>query len=277
MTLIVPKSIARSSDVPLIKWPGGKRALVGEILSLLPKWEGTYFEPFLGGGALFFALKPSRSVLSDTNRELINLYEQVRDAPLKLIEVLKSFENSEAAYYKIRAQAPRTPRRRAARLMYLTTLSFNGIHRVNLSGHFNVPYGYKVHLQPYDQERIIQASAALSRSVLSVADFELATKSAKHGDLIYFDPPYTVAHASNGFLKYNEKIFSWDDQVRLARHARSLAARGCNVLVSNADHHSVHELYSGFNRHDLKRFSRIAASSQHRRLITETIYFKWGA
>jgi DNA adenine methylase len=243
----------------------------------LPPCNGTYFEPFLGGAALFFALQPKKSVLSDTNHELVNLYQQVRDAPLELISVLKTYENSETAYYGIRAQTPRLPLRRAARLLYLTTMSFNGIHRVNLLGQFNVPYGYKTHLPTYNKTRILDASAALTHSTLKVADFEFATAKARKGDLVYFDPPYTVAHAHNGFLKYNEKIFSWDDQVRLAAHARSLVQRGCRVLISNADHPSVHALYSGFSRYDIERFSRIAASAEHRRLITESLYYDWGA
>ncbi len=258
---------------PLVKWPGGKRALLSHIIPLLPKATRTYFEPFLGGGALFFALQPDRSILADTNEELINLYVQVRDEPGKLISVLRTFENSENAYYRIRDQSLRSPIRRAARLLYLTTLSFNGIHRVNLQGHFNVPYGRKTHLPSCDEAKIFSASRALASATLRVADFELATEKAGKGDLVYFDPPYTVAHANNGFIKYNEKIFSWDDQVRLARHARTLADRGCHVVISNADHRSVSALYRGFESVKIERFSRIAASSEFRRRIKETLYF----
>ncbi len=261
---------------PLIKWPGGKRALLGNLIPLLSSSTGTYFEPFVGGGALFFATQPIRAVLSDTNNELINLYHQIRDYPKELCDTLVSFKNSESDYYRIRDSSPRTPLRRAARFFYLTTLSFNGIHRVNLRGHFNVPYGYKTHLPVVDKEKVFAASKALSAASLLVADFEVATEFAKKGDVIYFDPPYTVAHGHNGFVKYNEKIFSWHDQVRLADHARQLVRRGCKVIISNADHSSVCALYDGFNRKTITRFSIIAASGEHRRIIREKVFYLGG-
>ncbi|MCF8176941.1 MAG: Dam family site-specific DNA-(adenine-N6)-methyltransferase [Sulfuritalea sp.] len=136
---------------PLIKWPGGKRALTGSILKYVPEQFGTYYEPFMGGGAVFFALRPESAILSDTNVDLINAYIQVRDNAEALARVLKSFKNSESDYYAIRATSPRTPVRKAARMLYLARLSFNGIHRVNLRGEFNVPYGYKTHLTAFDE------------------------------------------------------------------------------------------------------------------------------
>lgn len=267
-----PQELKRAS--PLVKWPGGKRALLDTIIPVFPSCTNRYFEPFLGGGALFFALQPKKAVLSDTNEELINLYLHVRDFPNQLIRILKKYENSEAAYYRIRDDSPRSPIRRAARLLYLSTLSFNGIHRVNLKGQFNVPYGKKTHLPTCDEEKILAASRMLSRTKLIVSDFENATEPAGKGDLVYFDPPYTVAHAHNGFVKYNEKIFSWDDQIRLANHAAILLKRGCHVIVSNADHSSIAELYRGFECLKIERHSVIAASSKHRRKITETLYYR---
>lgn len=259
---------------PLLKWPGGKRFLVRKLATIFPAKINKYFEPFVGGGALFFALSPPRSHLSDTNSDLITLYEQVRDNPRGLLRVLRAYENSEETYYRIRAESPRTDLQRAARLLYLTTLSFNGIHRVNLNGHFNVPYGRKTHLKPHDQERVIRASNALAGASLAAKDFELATNTAGAGDLVYFDPPYTVAHAQNGFVKYNERIFSWDDQVRLANHAEHLASRGCHVIISNAAHDSVRKLYRNFDTIDVNRHSVIAADARHRKSITECIFYR---
>lgn len=257
---------------PLLKWPGGKRALLSTIAPILPTEIRDYYEPFLGGAALFFATDVERAFLSDTNGELINLYTHVRDRPSALIAALKRLKNSEADYYAIRAKRPRTEVTRAARLLYLTTLAFNGIHRVNLNGEFNVPYGWKTHLNPSDGTKIHQASERLQGARLQVRDFEVATKRAAPGALIYFDPPYTVAHDRNGFVKYNERIFSWDDQVRLARHARRLSDRGCHVVVSNASHESVRALYEGFVHVKVDRFSRIASASQYRKKIVESIY-----
>lgn len=258
--------------LPLIKWPGGKRALVGSILQFFPESFGTYYEPFFGGGAVFFALQPASAVLSDANVELINAYVQVRDNPESLAGVLSSFKNTEQDYYAVRSTSPRTPVRKAARILYLTRLSFNGIHRVNLRGEFNVPYGYKTHLSTIDEEHLYSASCALRTAKLISGDFEENTKDASKGDVIYFDPPYTVAHGLNGFVKYNERIFSWADQERLAKHARALAKRGCRVIVSNADHQSIHLLYKGFRCQIIERPSVIAASSAHRRQITECIF-----
>jgi DNA adenine methylase len=258
---------------PLVKWPGGKRKLVGEIRTLLPKAFGRYYEPFVGSGALFFAIQPPKATLSDTNSELINLYIQVRDRPDELIGALKGFRNTQNDYYKVRDSSPRLPLTRAARFLYLLNLSFNGIHRVNLQGVFNVPYGFKTHLPTFDETRIRSTSKALSGVTLRTADFAGATARAKKGDLVYFDPPYTVAHAHNGFVKYNEKIFSWNDQLRLAELARTLVKRGCHVFVSNADHSSVRALYRGFRMSRIRRFSVIAASSEFRRELTEAVYY----
>lgn len=272
----MPQKSSSSEQIrlpPLIKWPGGKRALLDAIISVLPNRAGRYFEPFFGGGALFFALQPKYALLSDVNEELINLYLHVKESPRQLIELLKSYKNTEENYYRIRDQSPRLPIRRAARFLFLTTLSFNGIHRVNLKGQFNVPYGRKTYLRSFDEEKILAASGALSNAELVVADFEAATKDAQKGDLIYFDPPYTVAHAKNGFVKYNENIFSWEDQIRLSRHAMELHERGCHVIVSNADHPSVNDLYTEFNCITIERYSVIAASSDFRRMITESLYF----
>jgi len=261
---------------PLLKWPGGKRLLLKSIVSHLPRTFGRYYEPFLGGGALFFALRPQNAVLSDNNPELINCYIQVRDHPKKVIASLKELKNSEEAYYRIRAQVPSGQIGKAARLIYLTTLAFNGIHRLNLKGEFNVPYGYKTHLQPCDPVKITRISKTLSFAQLVCADFGQAVKTATYGDLIYFDPPYTVVHQNNGFLKYNDKIFSWDDQIRLADLARELAKRGCHVLVSNADNPFLKDLYSGFKVQEIKRASVIAASGKFRRCISECIFHNIG-
>lgn len=261
---------------PFIKWPGGKRALLSSILPLFPQAPKRYFEPFLGGGAVFFALQPRKAILSDLNEELINLYQCVRDDPVGLIRILKTLKNSEGHYYKIRAKRCRSPLRRAARILYLNTLSFNGIHRVNLNGEFNVPYGYKTHLATCDEDGLLVASLALQGAKIVATDFESATEDAGIGDVVYFDPPYTVAHAHNGFVKYNERIFSWDDQCRLARHAHELARKGCRVVVSNADHPTIRGLYKDFRFAVVERFSRIAASKKHRAQIQEVVYYNVG-
>ncbi len=258
--------------LPIIKWPGGKRRVAQTILEFVPPKFGTYYEPFFGGGAVFFALSPKKSVLSDANSELMNAYVHIRDDSARLAQALKSLKNTENDYYAVRAKTPRTPLHRAARLLYLSRLAFNGIHRVNLQGKFNVPYGHKTHLSTIDPIRLAEASSALRSAVILAGDFQEISGEALKGDVLYFDPPYTVAHATNGFIKYNERIFSWQDQQRLATHARDLANRGCRVIVSNADHPSLHALYRDFQCHVVERPSIIAAASQHRHQVTECIF-----
>jgi DNA adenine methylase len=267
------QALPQIKSPPLLKWPGGKRNLIKKILPLIPPQFNRYFEPFLGGGALFFALQPPQAHLSDNNGELMLAYLQVRDQPGAVIRELRKLRNSERDYYKVRASRPTGASAQAARFIYLITLAFNGIYRVNLNGEFNVPYGYKVHLDPCDEERIRRASDLLMNASLGHCEFEEALGDARQGDLVYLDPPYTVAHRNNGFLKYNAKIFSWEDQLRLARIARDLVRRGCAVVVSNADHASIRKLYEGFAVITVERSSIIAASSTFRSFITECLFY----
>ena len=222
---------------------------------------------------MFFALQPKTAVLTDTNPDLINCYIQVRDRPDEVIAHLSKLKNTEQDYYRIRDKVPEDNVARAARLIYLAALSFNGIYRLNSSGTFNVPYGYRTYLQPCDPIKIKAVSKSLSSAKLYCRDFELSVASAKKGDLIYVDPPYTVAHGNNGFLKYNAKIFSWNDQIRLATLAQDLVERGCYVIISNADHPSIHELYKKFKPKIVERASIIAASADNRRQTTECIFY----
>ncbi len=180
--------------------------MVRHLLPLLPLSLRCYFEPFIGGGALFFAAEPAKSVLSGKNPDLINCYVQVRDNPADVICCLATMRNTPEDYYAIRETETEDKIEKAARLIYLMALSFNGIHRVNLNGKFNVPYGHKVNLDPCDERKIFATSAALANTELKSLDFEDAVEIAWSGDLVYFDPPYTVAHGNNGFIKYNAKI-----------------------------------------------------------------------
>jgi DNA adenine methylase len=258
---------------PLLKWAGGKRRLLPTILRFVPATDGRYFEPFLGGGAVFFSRQPERALLSDANPELINAYVQIRDNLRAVVRQLRRLPNTEADYYRVRASSPRSPAGRAARLIYLCTLSFNGIYRQNLIGEFNVPYGKKTYLSPCDLSRLKETSAALAGREIEPLDFGKAVRRARRGDVVYFDPPYTVAHGNNGFVKYNAKIFSWADQVRLAKTARRLKEKGVHVFVSNADHLSIRELYRGFRVEEIGRYSVMAASSEFRRPVSECLFF----
>lgn len=257
---------------PLFRWPGGKRWLVPQLRPLVPKDCGTYYEPFFGGGALFFALLPPRAVLSDSNVELMESYQAVKDSFSKVEELLSSYGRDRASYESIRRSAPSDSSERAARLIYLTTLAFNGIYRVNRQGRFNVPYGGREYPSLGQQGSLEAYAQALTEAEIASGDFEAAVSTAKAGDFVYLDPPYTVAHSNNGFLRYNERIFSWKDQLRLASVAADLDRRGCVVAVSNAAHTSIRPLYASFAVFAVSRKSLIAADSIHRRVTEELVF-----
>jgi DNA adenine methylase len=256
---------------PLLKWPGGKRFLLRHLLPFTPACFDRYFEPFLGSGAVYLSLQPRRAHLSDSSGELIHFFTIVRDKPNALARALARLPNSETAYYHIRNSIPRTAVSKAARFIYLANLSFNGIYRVNKLGRFNVPYGNRPHLKVLSHKELTAVSKALANTKLSCADFDESLNTAREHDFVYLDPPYTVVHGGNGFVRYNERIFSWQDQARLAKLVHTLKKRGCHILMTNADHPSIEALYQDFAIHRIARISTIAASSQHRRSVTELI------
>jgi DNA adenine methylase len=258
---------------PLLKWPGGKRLLAKYILQLMPERYSRYIEPFVGGGAVYFALRPYRAVLGDSNSALINCYRQVRDYPEAVARFLGRMKNSEDCYYSIRKMHPRAPAAEAARLIYLTNLSFNGIYRLNADGDFNVPYGHRPERRPASPNHVRSASNALRAAALVCQDFEVTMTDANDGDVVYLDPPYTVAHSNNGFIRYNARLFSWSDQERLASAAARAVERGAFVIVSNADHNSVRSLYRTFTELQIERESTIASTKNKRKTVIECLFY----
>ncbi len=262
----------RPSAQPVVKWAGGKQWLaVAAPLLTPPRWTGRYYEPFVGGGAFFFALKPSRATLSDRNSELITAYRALRNDPEGVIRLLSRYPYEADFYYRLRARTPRSPRAIAARLLYLNRACWNGLYRVNKMGKFNTPFGRFANPTICDQNRIFAAAKLLGRARLCVADFEVVASKARAGDFVYFDPPYVTGHTNNGFLKYNSRLFSWLDQERLAQCAVRLAKAGVNVLVSNADHLAVIGLYRGLSCYRIARRSFISGRSTSRGFVTEAL------
>ena len=245
---------------PFLKWPGGKRWLVPEIRQRIGRIEGTYYEPFLGSAAVFFALAPTKAVLSDINSELVELFEAMRDSPAVLQERLSVHQtkHNKDYYYQTRAGRPEDVVDRAARMLYLNRTCFNGIWRVNHQGEFNVPIGTKTSIV-FDGESFSEIAEVLTGVELHAQDFERTIKLAGHGDVIYADPPYTVAHNNNGFTKYNDKIFSWEDQIRLRDALKAARERGASAVVSNANHKSIRRLYQGFESVDVIRRNSVIA------------------
>lgn len=266
---------ARRLDPPF-RWPGGKRWLVDRLLEFVPTDGGRFFEPFFGAGALFWALRPEIATVSDSNLALMACYRAIRDHHRDVSARLGELAQDRATYYEVRSNRPTDEIARAARLIYLTTLAFNGIHRVNKAGDFNVPYSGRTYARLRDESFLNAYADALQTAEILSGDFAAAVDSAVAGDVVYLDPPYTVKHGNNGFVKYNDRIFSWNDQKRLARVATDLAGRGCRVIVSNADHDSIRELYKGFVETIQTRTSAMAAETKHRGLTHEIVFTNVG-
>jgi DNA adenine methylase len=242
---------------PFLKWAGGKRQLLPEILSHKPKRYGTYYEPFLGGGAVLFDLQPKSAIVNDTNAELINCYEVVRDSVEALIDELAYHKahTSQEHYYSVRdwdrspefCQRPEVSR--AARIIYLNKTCYNGLFRVNSQGHFNVPYGKHANPSIFDVGVLRAVSAYLNAAQVTFCnqDFAEATRDATRGDFLYFDPPYDPVSDTASFTGYDVNGFGRDEQTRLKHHIDELVERGCIVVLNNACTPFIMELYSDWS------------------------------
>lgn len=258
---------------PFLRWVGGKRWLITKYSEHFPTSYNNYIEPFLGGGAVYFFLKPQKAILSDLNSDLINTYNCMKNEPNELIKLLKIHKqnHSKDYYYQMRSKKPRLDSTKAAKFIYLNRTCFNGIYRVNRNGGFNVPYGNKSTII-YENECFESLSTVLKNTKLVNCDFEETIKSSKENDFLFVDPPYTVAHNNNGFIAYNEKIFSWDDQIRLFNALKKAKDKGVKILLTNANHFSIRELYENdFNLIEVSRYSSVSGLSEHRKKYSELI------
>lgn len=272
---MIEASIQQCELRPFLKWPGGKKWIAQDITDLISeRLTGRYYEPFLGGGAVFFKLRPRHATLSDINENLINVYQQVINNVHLIIEKLKNIPVNSETYYKIREEDIACPIERAVRFLYLNRTAFGGIYRLNKAGKFNVPYGggQRTPAPLWRDDLLKSASNALKDVEFAVSDFEKSIRMAKYGDVIYCDPTYTVSHENNGFIRYNEKNFSWKDQERLARASKRALKRGASVIVSNACHESLIELYRPYKPLTLKRKSLVSRNPAARREVNEYLF-----
>jgi DNA adenine methylase len=256
-----------------LRWAGSKRALLPYIVKALPSSFQTYHEPFLGSGSLFFLLRPGSAFLSDSCPALIETFDAVRANVSAVLRYLRPLKPDRDLFYEVRSSRSEGPFKRAAEFIYLNKTCWNGLYRVNSRGEFNVPYGLPKTDFVIDEENLRACSAALAgRHVrLRCADFETALHDVEPRDLVFLDPPYVTRHNNNGFIDYNEKLFSWPDQMRLARVARELADRGAHVLVTNAFHSDVIDLYEGFTVLPIDRASTLASSPAKRSRVSEAL------
>lgn len=260
--------------VPFLKWPGGKRWFVSKHQRYFPKSYNRYFEPFLGSGSVYFHLRPNEAYLGDLNEELVVTYNAIKENWEEIYTRLSEHHknHSKDYYYEIRDFEPQNPIERAARMIYLNRTCFNGIYRVNLKGKFNVPIGTKTNvICPTDDFE--KTSELLSKAEIFTTDFEDLISASRECDFVFADPPYTVRHNNNGFIKYNETLFSWDDQIRLANALAEAKDRGVKILSTNANHKLVRQLYKerGFKTRAVSRYSSISASSNSRNQYKELV------
>lgn len=215
------------------------------IRSLLEDREFvSYHEPFVGGASVFLGLEAIREAfLRDVNRDLIATYEAIRDRPEFVARLARSYPNDSETYYRVRSSNPSNRFERAARFIYLNHTSFNGIYRVNLRGEYNVPFGRRTSPQIPTVEHLRATAEKLRVAQLDCGDFQGALDRISPGDIVFLDPPYTVAHNQNGFIKYNERLFSFDDQKRLSEFVDEVKRRGAFYILTNACHESIKELF----------------------------------
>lgn len=243
---------------PLLKWAGGKRQLLHELVSRIPVRYGTYWEPFLGGAALFFSLSENRErpnfVLSDINPILCGFYETVRDRPTELIDFIGSIEfgNTSCGYYEARARFNRLnvnahAIEKSGLLLYLNRHCFNGLYRVNSKGEFNVPFGSYITPRMPSGETIIEASRCLEGTAIMCGDFQDVLSGASGGDFVYLDPPYEPISSSSSFTAYSMNGFDRGQQTRLSSFLNELDRKGVKFMLSNSGSTSLEELYSSFN------------------------------
>lgn len=240
---------SRVKASPFVKWAGGKGQLLPHLRPLFPPQFPRYFEPFLGGGAVYFFLQPPHAVLGDSNRDLVETYQAVRDGVEALIADLDRHAWSRDYYYDLRAADMSTLSavERASRFIYLNKTGYNGLYRVNRQGQFNVPFGrYKQKPRIYDEEILRSDSRLLQGADLLCQDFELTMAQAGPGDFIYLDPPYDPLSATANFTGYTAESFGRSEQERLASAIRSAHQRGCLVLLNNSDTPFVRDLYRDF-------------------------------
>jgi DNA adenine methylase len=260
---------------PFIKWVGGKTRILDQLLPLFPEFTGTYHEPFLGGGAVFLALQPERAVLSDLNERLINAWQQVKDKPGRVINVLSHHagKHSESHYYHVRTllnqgHFDEWPVGEAAAFIYLNKAGFNGLYRENKRGEFNVPFGHRS-TYSVDVQGILAASAAVQRADFLAESFALydgVTARAQPGDLVYFDPPYV-----DTFNGYTGKGFGLKEQLMLSKVFDSLANRGVHVVLSNSDTEFIRGLYSGWRIETVEARRSVSAKASTRGTATEVV------
>jgi DNA adenine methylase len=272
---------------PFVKWVGGKTQLLSQLTPLFPRKFGRYFEPFLGGGAVFFAIRPVRATINDINQTLVATYARLRDdAPgviRDLQKINRKFSNEDAeerraTYYAVRERYNALPPDSPARVplfLFLNRTAFNGVYRENSKGHFNVPVGSYLNPRIVDEGNLRLASAALSGAKISNLPFEESVADAKRGDFVYFDPPYHPISRTSSFTGYSKGSFGEADQVRLRDLFVKLHKKGVRVMLSNSNAPLIRKLYADFRQVPVSASRMVNAKADRRGKITELVILSY--
>jgi DNA adenine methylase len=276
-----PSTLSRPETKPLVKpfvkWVGGKTQLLEELSRRIPSNFNSYFEPFVGGGALFFLLQPKQCYLSDTNPDLINLYLVVRDQVEELIQDLSKHYYDRDYYYQLR-ELDRTPEyhswtavKRASRMIYLNKSCYNGLYRVNSRGEFNVPFGRFTNPKILDEENLRLCSSRLQGTKIDLADFTEIKEQVGTNDFLYFDPPYVPLSETASFTSYTQGGFDIARQEKLRDLCRELHGKGAQFMLSNSAAPVVLELYAEFKIDFVYAPRFINSSAKRRGKIQEVV------
>ena len=243
------KSLYKDINIhPFLRWAGGKNWLVQRIKDSFDiNSFSSYHEPFVGGGAMLFHLHPSKAYISDANEQLMSTYIMVRDNIDDVIEVIKKFGIGESAYYTVRGTKTCDPIEKAAQFIYLNQMSFNGIYRVNSEGDYNVPWGKRMNYH-FDYENLRNVSQYLRHVIIQSMDFEECICRVRKNALVFLDPPYTHSKIENGFIQYNQKTFTLQDQQRLSVMIDKIKTRGAYYILTNADHEVIRGVFDKGDR-----------------------------
>lgn len=277
------------SGKPFVKWVGGKGKLIPELIKYIPKSINNYYEPFVGGGALFYSLcsnqsfKIKKSYINDINGKLINAYKQIKDNSEKLIGELKKIEieyreldleKQKEYFYKIRKlynENNISDLTRAVYLIFLNKTGFNGMYRENSSGGFNIPFGDQPNPTICDENNIIAVSKLLQNTIITSESFEIAVSKCKKGDFVYFDPPYHPINKTSSFTSYSKNSFNQDDQEKLCNVFKKLDKKGCFVMLSNSNTPFIKKLYKDYNINYVMAARSINSDGNGRGKIKEII------
>ena len=269
----------KNADIPkpFIKWAGGKRQIIKELTDSLPKNYNRYFEPFIGGGALFFAVRPKNAYISDINPELINLYNMVKNNTHSLIKDLRRYKNTETEFYKIR-NLDRTPDyknltniEKAGRFIYLNKTCYNGLYRTNSKGQFNAPYGFYKNPNIIDEQNLKICSELLKETEIGLSDFSNIENKIKTHDFVYFDPPYIPINKTSSFTKYYKDDFNTGSQIKLKELCDRLNKKNIYFMLSNSYNETALNLYKEYNIKKINAIRAINCKADKRGTINELI------